>query len=83
MSARTRRALFIVGIGDFDHNGINDIMWRDTNTGHIDNWMLAYSLRVQRIQAAPSSFWINRRDGPRFTRNLYLRSWRRVEGRER
>ena len=32
-----------VGVGDFDHNGVADIMWRDTGTGHIDNWMLAYS----------------------------------------
>ena len=33
-----------VGVGDFDNNGVSDIMWRDTITGHIDNWLLAYSL---------------------------------------
>jgi len=32
-----------VGVGDFDHNGVSDIMWRDTATGFIDNWMLALS----------------------------------------
>jgi len=32
-----------VGVGDFDHNGVSDVMWRDTTTGRIDNWMLAYS----------------------------------------
>jgi ELWxxDGT repeat protein len=32
-----------VGAGDFDHSGVADIMWQDKNTGHIDNWMLAYS----------------------------------------
>jgi hypothetical protein len=32
-----------VGVGDFDHNGVSDIMWHDTGTGHIDNWLLAYS----------------------------------------
>jgi len=32
-----------VGVGDFDHNGVGDIMWLDKGTGHIDNWMLAYS----------------------------------------
>jgi hypothetical protein len=30
-----------VGVGDFDHNGVSDIMWRDTATGFIDNWLLA------------------------------------------
>jgi 6-phosphogluconolactonase (cycloisomerase 2 family) len=32
-----------VGVGDFDHSGVADIMWQDKGTGHIDNWMLAYS----------------------------------------
>jgi hypothetical protein len=32
-----------VGAGDFDHSGVADIMWQDKGTGHIDNWMLAYS----------------------------------------
>ena len=32
-----------VGVGDFDHNGVSDIMWRDVATGHVDSWMLAYS----------------------------------------
>jgi len=32
-----------VGVGDFDHNGVSDIMWRDTATGGIDNWLLAVS----------------------------------------
>jgi len=32
-----------VGVGDFDHNGVSDIMWRDTSTSQIDNWLLAFS----------------------------------------
>jgi len=32
-----------VGVGDFDHNVVGDIMWRDTGTQHIDNWLLGYS----------------------------------------
>ena len=30
-----------VGIGDFDRNGVNDVMWFNPVTGQIDNWMLA------------------------------------------
>jgi hypothetical protein len=30
-------------VGDFDHNGVADIMWLDKGTSHIDNWLLAYS----------------------------------------
>ena len=43
---RTRAAeavVVAVGVGDFDHNGVGDIMWRDTGNGHLDNWILAYS----------------------------------------
>jgi len=29
-----------VGLGDFDHNGVPDLAWQDTASGHIDNWML-------------------------------------------
>jgi hypothetical protein len=32
-----------VGVGDFDHNGVADVMWQDTNNKHIDNWLLDYS----------------------------------------
>jgi ELWxxDGT repeat protein len=32
-----------IGVGDFDHNGVNDIMWHNTGNGHIENWMLDYS----------------------------------------
>ncbi|MGB9366363.1 MAG: FG-GAP-like repeat-containing protein [Xanthobacteraceae bacterium] len=32
-----------VGVGDFDHNGVADIMWQDTGNKHIDNWLLDYS----------------------------------------
>jgi VCBS repeat-containing protein len=31
------------GVGDFDHNGVGDVMWHDTGSGHLDNWLLAYS----------------------------------------
>jgi hypothetical protein len=37
------QSVLAIGVGDFDHSGINDIMWRDTGTGHVDNWLLAYS----------------------------------------
>lgn len=36
-------AVIAIGVGDFDHSGVGDIMWRDTGTGHLDNWLLAYS----------------------------------------
>jgi hypothetical protein len=32
-----------VGVGDFDHSGVPDIMWFNPSTGHVENWMLAYS----------------------------------------
>ena len=32
-----------VGVGDFDDNGVADIMWQNTTNGHVDNWMLAFS----------------------------------------
>jgi hypothetical protein len=32
-----------VGLGDFDQNGVSDIMWHNASTGEIDNWMLAFS----------------------------------------
>ena len=32
-----------VGVGDFDHNGVNDVMWHDTSNNRIDNWMLAFN----------------------------------------
>ena len=32
-----------VGVGDFDHSGVADIMWHDTGNNRIDNWMLAFS----------------------------------------
>ena len=32
-----------VGVGDFDHNGVADIMWRDVGSNRIDNWLLDYS----------------------------------------
>ena len=31
----------LIGVGDFDHNGVTDIMWRDANTGHVETWLLA------------------------------------------
>jgi len=31
-----------VGVGDFNHDAVSDIMWRDIATGHIENWMLAF-----------------------------------------
>ena len=31
-----------VGVGDFEHNGVPDIMWFNPSTGHIDNWLLAH-----------------------------------------
>jgi hypothetical protein len=37
------QSVIAVGAGDFDHSCVNDIMWRDTGTQHIDNWLLAYS----------------------------------------
>ena len=43
MSDRIPAGAVAVGVGDFDHNGVGDIMWRDTGTGQIENWMLAYS----------------------------------------
>lgn len=41
MSACTRPARLPSGVGDFDHDGASDVMWRNTATGHIDNGMLA------------------------------------------
>jgi len=32
-----------IGVGDFDHNGIGDVMWQDKSEGHIDPWLLASS----------------------------------------
>jgi hypothetical protein len=32
-----------VGVGDFDHNGVADIMWQDAGSNRIDNWLLDYS----------------------------------------
>ena len=29
-----------VGAGDFDGDGVNDIMWFNRSTGHIENWIL-------------------------------------------
>jgi len=34
-------AIVAVGVGDFDHNGVSDVMWRDTGTGDIEIWQLA------------------------------------------
>jgi hypothetical protein len=31
-----------VGVGDFDHNGVADIMWRDANTGNVETWLIAF-----------------------------------------
>ena len=31
------------GVGDFDNNGVSDIMWLNPITGQIENWLLAYS----------------------------------------
>ena len=36
-------------VGDFDHNGVSDVTWFNSSTGHIDNWLLAYS----QVVAAP------------------------------
>ena len=30
-----------VGVGDFDHNGVDDIVWQNTSNGHIETWMLS------------------------------------------
>ena len=30
-----------IGVGDFDHNGVADIMWRDTSPNAIEIWRLA------------------------------------------
>ena len=32
-----------VGVGDFDHNGVQRHHVAQPATGHIENWMLAYS----------------------------------------
>ena len=42
MSAKNPGPVVAVGVGDFDNNGVSDIMWRDPVTSHIDNWLLAY-----------------------------------------
>ena len=33
----------LAGVGDFDHNGVSDIMWRDNNTGNVETWLIAHS----------------------------------------
>src|SRR4051812_45200285 len=30
-----------IGVGDFDHNGVSDVMWRDSISGNIEIWQLA------------------------------------------
>ena len=30
-------------VGDFDNNGVSDIMWRNTADNSIDTWLLDFS----------------------------------------
>ena len=30
-------------VGDFDHNGVSDIMWRNIADNSIDTWLLDFS----------------------------------------
>jgi hypothetical protein len=32
-----------MGIGDFNHNAVSDVMSRNTSAGSIENWLMAYS----------------------------------------
>jgi hypothetical protein len=43
VASPTAQPVVAIGVGDFDHNGVSDIMWLDKGTAHIDNWLLAYS----------------------------------------
>jgi hypothetical protein len=29
------------GVGDFNHDGTSDILWREASTGHTEIWLLA------------------------------------------
>jgi hypothetical protein len=40
-------AWVIAGLGDFNGDGVTDILWRDSNTGTVAIWFLTSSLTVQ------------------------------------
>ena len=42
MSVHTLEGSVAIGVGDFDHNGVSDVMWRNPDNS-IDTWLLAYS----------------------------------------
>jgi hypothetical protein len=50
----------LAGLGDFNGDGVVDILWRDSNTGTVAIWFLTSSLTVQSaasLGALPPSTW--------------------------
>jgi hypothetical protein len=38
----THPAGWTPAVGDFNHDGTSDILWRETSTGHTETWLLAH-----------------------------------------